>query len=110
MQSSFILKAFSVVVIYLAIFRDQKVVGSSPVASTTEKALKQKVSRLFSFPKTAAKIGLDHMFDHLRIFPRFYVIRIAVFFAKNKNSFSLFTAYQILRGERVAHPFNIAFS
>ena len=79
--------------------RDQKVVGSSPVASTTEKALKLKVSRLFSFPKTAVKIELDHMFDHLRIFLRFYELRIAVFLQKIKNSFSLFTAYQILRGD-----------
>ena len=68
-------------------------------ASTTEKVLKQKVSRLFSFPKTAVKIELDHMFDHLRIFLRFYELRIAVFLQKNKNSFSLFTAYQILRGD-----------
>jgi len=61
--------------------------------------LKQKVSRLFSFPKTAHKIELDHMFDHLRIFLRFYELQIAGFFAENKNSFSLFTAYQILRGD-----------
>ena len=33
-------------------------------------------------------------------FFRFYVLEIAVFFAENKNSFSLFTAYQILRSER----------
>ena len=62
--------------------RDQKVVGSSPVASTTEKVLKQKVSGLFSFPKIAVEIMHDHMFDHLRIFLRFYVLGIAGFFAK----------------------------
>ena len=50
---------------FLLCLRDQKVVGSSPVASTTEKVLKQKDSRLFSFPKIAVKIELDHMFDHL---------------------------------------------
>ena len=47
----------------------------------------------------AVKIGLDHMFDHLRIFLRFYELRIAGFSRKIKNSFSLFTAYQILRGD-----------
>jgi len=61
--------------------------------------LKQKVSRLFSFPKTAHKIELDHMFDHLRILPCFYGLGIAGFLQKNKKSFSLFTAYQILRGD-----------
>ena len=65
--------------------RDQKVVGSSPVASTTEKALKQKVSELFSFPKTAVKIMHDHMFDHLRIFLCFYVLGIVGFLQKNKK-------------------------
>ena len=47
----------------------------------------------------AVKIRLDHMFDHLRIFLCFYVLGIAVFSRKIKNSFSLFTAYQILRGD-----------
>ena len=65
-------------------------------ASTTEKVLKQKVSRLFSFSKTAVKIMHDHMFDHLRIFLCFYVLGIAAFLQKIKNSFSLFTAYQNL--------------
>ena len=41
--------------------------GASPVASTTEKVLKQKVSRLFSFSKIVVKI----MLDHLRILHRF---------------------------------------
>ena len=35
-----------------------------------------------------------------RILPCFYVLGIAVFSRKIKNSFSLFTAYQILRSER----------
>ena len=47
----------------------------------------------------AVKIMHDHMFDHLRIFLCFYVLGIAVFSRKIKNSFSLFTAYQILRGD-----------
>ena len=47
----------------------------------------------------AQKIGLDHMFDHLRVLHRFYVLGIAGFLQKIKNSFSLFTAYQILRGD-----------
>ncbi len=67
--------------------RDQKVVGSSPFASTTEKALKLKGFKAFFFPKTAVKIRLDHMFDHLRIFLCFYVLGIAVFSRKIKNPF-----------------------
>ena len=88
-------------------FRRPALQGQIPVASTTEKVLKQKVSRLFSFPKTAVEIMYDHMFDHLRIFPRFYELGIAVFTRKIKNSFSLFTAYQILRGDRHGHLFFI---
>ena len=60
--------------------------------------MKQKVSRLFSFPKTAVKIMHDHMFDHLRILPCFYVLGIAGFLQKIKNFFSLITAYHSLRG------------
>ena len=40
----------------------------------------------------AINFMLDHMFDHLRIFLRFYARRIAGFVQKNKKSFSLFTA------------------
>ena len=47
----------------------------------------------------------DHMFDHLRILPCFYGLGIAGFLQKIKNSFSLFTAYQILRGDRHGHLF-----
>ncbi|MBQ3020174.1 MAG: hypothetical protein IJD77_06285 [Clostridia bacterium] len=145
------------------------------IASTTEKVLKQKVSRLFSFPKIAHKIELDHMFDHLakqnrieqpksslfRIFRQmracsicirlrppspksikkfllldtlrirynlppkscsirscsangfctvFICLEWQVFSQKIKNSFSLFTAYQILKGgDRAGHPLVCCF-
>ena len=41
----------------------------------------------------------DHMFDHLRNLFVFWLLGIAGFLQKIKNSFSLFTAYQILRGD-----------
>ena len=33
----------------------------------------------------AINFRLDHMFDHLRILHRFFVVKIAVFFAENKK-------------------------
>ena len=66
---------------------------------------KREISSAFRRPAlqgqipVAVKIRLDHMFDHLRIFLCFYVLGIAGFLRKVKNSFSLFTAYQILRGD-----------
>ena len=41
------------------------------------------------------------MFDHLRILHRFYMLRIAIFCKKIKNTFSLFTAYQILMADEI---------
>ena len=41
------------------------------------------------------------MFDHLR--------KISVFSQKIKNPFSLFTAVQILRAERIAQPLFVVF-
>ena len=35
----------------------------------------------------AQKIGLDHMFDHLRVLHRFYVLGIVVFLRKIKIPF-----------------------
>ena len=51
----------------------------------------------------------ERMFEHLRIFLCFCVLGIAGFLQKNKNSFSLFAAYQILRGDQFGHPFNVSF-
>jgi len=41
----------------------------------------------------AHKISLDHMFDHLRILHRFFMVKIAGFFVENKKF--LFFAYCI---------------
>ena len=74
------------------------VVGNSTKIDGATTPCRGSAKRKRQIP-VAVKIRLDHMFDHLRIFLCFYVLGRADFLQKIKNSFSLFTAYQILRGD-----------
>ena len=80
--------------------RPQMVVGKSTKIDGATTPCRGSAKRKRQIP-VAVKIGLDHMFDHLRIFLCFYVLRIAGFLQKIKNSFSLFTAYQILMADEI---------
>ena len=74
------------------------VVGNSTKIDGATTPCRGSAKRKRQIP-VAHKIELDHMFDHLRILLCFYGLGIAGFLQKIKNSFSLFTAYQILRGD-----------
>ena len=64
--------------------RPQMVVGNSTKIDGATTPCRGSAKRKRQIP-VAVKIMLDHMFDHLRISHRFFVVKTAGFFVENKK-------------------------